>query len=346
MLALVTFLPATTVYAQTAADRETARLLMDRGDEQVERGDFEAALTLYRGADEIMRVPTTGIEVARTYARTGKLVEARDTALEVLRIPVAPDEPQPFKQAREAADRLARELARQIPLLTIEIVPTNALQDALLTVDTRPIPLATVGLPYSLNPTEHRVQVTAQGYVPLEQRVTLTQGERKVLRLELQVAANTLQASQRPGADGKLGTATHTSKNVNAPTAPILQPTRDKSRVTWPIWLGISVGGAGLIVGTVAGLVSLDRARDAKAYCEGNQCSQGAKDDRDAALLTANISNVGFAIGALGAATGVAAWWIGHVQPNQPVSASPPATVSMDVLSGARGCVLKWSGVL
>lgn len=338
MLGLVTLLLAATAQAQTASDRETARLLMDRGDEQVEKGDFDAALTLYRGADEIMHVPTTGIEVARTYARTGRLVEARDAALEVLRTPVAPDEPQAFKQAREAADRLARELGQQIPLLTIEVVPSSALQHASLTIDTRPIPSATVGLPYSLNPTEHRVQVTAQGYTPIDQRVTLTQGERKSLRLELQPASATVPPLQRPLANGKVPTATSPTVR-NAPAASVLVPTTDRSRVTWPMWLGISVAGVGVVVGTVAGLVSLERAHEAKAHCDGNQCPQTAKDDRDAAMLTANISNVGFAIGALGAVTGVAAWWIGQAQSN-------PPSLSMDVLTGARGCILKWSGVL
>jgi isocitrate lyase len=79
--------------AQTDEQRNTARDLMDQGDERVAHQDYAAALTLYRAAHDIMNVPTTGIEVARTLSSLGKLVEARDAALEVLKLPEAPNEP-------------------------------------------------------------------------------------------------------------------------------------------------------------------------------------------------------------------------------------------------------------
>ena len=82
-------------------------------------GDLTGALEAYRGADAIMGVPTTGIEVARTQIRLGRLVEARDTALKVSRYPVKRREPRPFTDARTEALQLASELAARIPSLQL-----------------------------------------------------------------------------------------------------------------------------------------------------------------------------------------------------------------------------------
>jgi hypothetical protein len=66
--------------APTAQDRERARALMDAGDARFEAKQYAAALEQYRGADEIMQVPTTGIEVGRALERLGRLLEAREVS--------------------------------------------------------------------------------------------------------------------------------------------------------------------------------------------------------------------------------------------------------------------------
>ncbi|HKU40422.1 MAG TPA: hypothetical protein VJR89_19810, partial [Polyangiales bacterium] len=79
--------------APGAAERETARSLMVEGDRLSALGDFRGALARYQSAHALMHVPTTGWSVARTYAQLGQLVEARAVAIEVINIPLAPDEP-------------------------------------------------------------------------------------------------------------------------------------------------------------------------------------------------------------------------------------------------------------
>src|SRR5262249_44553309 len=51
--------------APSAADRETARKLLDDGDAAFEKKDYDGALKAYAAAHAIMHVPTTGIEVAK-----------------------------------------------------------------------------------------------------------------------------------------------------------------------------------------------------------------------------------------------------------------------------------------
>ncbi|HEY5960080.1 MAG TPA: hypothetical protein VIV60_26185 [Polyangiaceae bacterium] len=284
-------------HAQTAADRETARLLMDQGDEQVERGALEAALALYLGSHELMHVPTTGIEVARTYHALGRLVEARDSALEVLRMPSSSNEPQPFTDARAAAAQLAAELEQLIPILTVEIAPAAAAAHATLSIDGATVPKAARDLSHALNPTTHSILASAPGYYDVEQHITLERQERRQLRLDL-----------RPF--GKVSASFTHTRDGNAPAIDQAHASDHATRWRWPLWAGVGVGGAGLVVGAIAGAFSLDRASAAKRYCNGNVCTPSAQSDRDAASSAARISNIGFAVGALGAVVAIGSWWL------------------------------------
>jgi len=98
----------------TPAHRNTARSLLIRGRAELAAGDAEAALEAFQAAHAILGVPTTGIDVARAQLALGLLVEARDTALEVMRFPVGPGEPAAFTDARTADAEMAGKLAVQM----------------------------------------------------------------------------------------------------------------------------------------------------------------------------------------------------------------------------------------
>ena len=76
---------------------------MDEGRSLREHKDMRAALDWFQRADEIMHVPTTAYEVARTQAAMGLTVEALDTIARILHTPVGPHEPGPFGRAQERA---------------------------------------------------------------------------------------------------------------------------------------------------------------------------------------------------------------------------------------------------
>jgi hypothetical protein len=103
----------------TAADRETARTLMQDGRDLRDRGDLANALTRFRAADDIMHVPTTGLEVARVEAALGMLIEARDAIASIRKTPAKPSDPEPFHEARRKADDLDTSLEGRVPALTI-----------------------------------------------------------------------------------------------------------------------------------------------------------------------------------------------------------------------------------
>ena len=93
-------------------------------------GEFEAA-------DKIMGVPTTGLELGRARMMVGLLVQARNRLLDVTRYPVEPGEPAPFAKARAEAAKLADDLAKRIPSITVQVLgPEGPLPDDVLIAPT------------------------------------------------------------------------------------------------------------------------------------------------------------------------------------------------------------------
>src|SRR5258708_1177786 len=112
-------------YAQqhnaSAQELETARTLYKEGKELRAKGDLPGALEKFQAAHALGNTPVTGIELARTYALVGQIVEARETCLYIARMPVAPDETEKSAEARADAAKLAEELRPRIPTLLVRV---------------------------------------------------------------------------------------------------------------------------------------------------------------------------------------------------------------------------------
>ena len=84
-----------------------------------------------------------------------------------------------------------------------------------------------------------------------------------------------------------------------------LPPSEQSPGLSPLVWIGFGLGGAGLVVGTVTGIVSAVRTSDLKTECAQNVCPSSAAGDIDSAMLLANVSNVGLAVGAAGVLLGI-----------------------------------------
>jgi hypothetical protein len=324
--------------AQSGEERQTARELMDWGDERADQRDFLGALSLYRSAHEIMHVPTTGIEVARTLANLGKPVEARDAALEVLELAEAPDEPKPFTTARAEADQLVRELTGQIPTLRIALSPPEAALDASVLIDGVASPRA-LSLPQPLNPEPHRVEVSAPGFRTIVLRVILAPAERESLQLEMQPEPQ--QPSAPPATPASVATPARAAIPRSAKSGAPSASSASWGRIGWVTWTGVGVLGAGIVTGTVAGLIVLDRVDAARKYCSGNLCTREARGDLDAAVRAGQVSNIGWAVAGAGGVLAVTSWLV-----SLPRSSHSSAEASLEFVPREGGGVVEWRGSL
>lgn len=296
---LFTQLQVTPVAAEPSpSERETARSFMAEGDRLRAQGDLRGALARYEAANSIMHVPTTGVDLARVQAQLGLLVEARGTALQVVHLPVAPGEPDVFTRAREQALALAEELEKRVPALVTQVQPRGAAYS--LSIDGVAVPTPVHGLPYRLNPGAHSVRVEAAGYAPETRQVALGDGETQTLPLTLVQDPEAATNGQAAGYESQH----HVS-------AELLQSPRDAApsdpasagRVRAIV--GLSVGGAALLAGSIGGILSLSQTSGLKRDCMDNKCDASSQSTLTSANTLANVANVCLPIGIVGIAYGL-----------------------------------------
>ncbi|MEM9696424.1 MAG: hypothetical protein AAGA56_28020, partial [Myxococcota bacterium] len=271
----------------TPEEKETARRLLDEGDALFGEGERAEALAKYIAAEGIIRAPTTSVEVGKAYAAQGRLVEARDAYLRVIRFPERSDEPQAFVDARLRARRQAAALEPRIPSVTIVVEPAD-LRPVEVRVDGKPVSAAVVGQPLRVDPGRHRIEVRSPGMVPSTGQVELDEGATQTLELRLVPEAG---APPPP----------------SSPVRPLPPPPAAAEPFPVATTIGFAVGGAGLIFGGVTGALSLARTSDLSAACPDQACPPEQQDTIDDATLFANLSNVGFAVGGAGVLFGVIA---------------------------------------
>lgn len=275
------------------ADKHTARKLVESGDEKFRNGDYEAALNDYRGADTIMGVPTTGIEVARTLATLGRLLEAKKAYQRVSDYPEKDDEPEAFSQAREKARAGASELAARIPSVTVDVKTANGEAGAaVVSVDGA---AATVGKAMELDPGPHTVDVSAVGFRSESQNFTLVEGDQQ----RITVLLRKLEAP--------------------APVTPAPRPV-ERSIPFWT-WIGVGFAGAGVVVGAVTGGLSLSKASELQdlALTE-NTYPESARPLQEDSVALAHVSTVSFAVAGAGAAVAALGILLYFVADDTPVT--------------------------
>jgi hypothetical protein len=297
----------------SAGDRETARSLMQEARELRDKGHLQDALKRFKAADDLMRVPTTGLELARTQAAMGLLLEARDTIANIRKMPSSPSDPEPFKDARAKMEELDNTLESKIPALTIVVQGAGPGETPTVVVDGAPLAAAVTGLPRRVNTGRHTVVVktaTMQG----EQTVDVKEGEQKEVQVTL-TAANNAQATPSEGEQ--------TPAQPEHPGEPSGPTSHSPTVLTF---VGIGVGGAGIIAGAITGLLSMSKTSSLKSEClAGNHCTSGhGLSDYNSAGTLATISDIGFIAGGVGAAVAVVSLIIGHPASTAPAGESTP----------------------
>ncbi len=307
--ALVLALASVTAPALAAnpspADRETARALMADARTLRDKNDLKGALDRFQRADAIMHVPTTGLEVARTQAGLGMLVEARDTIANILHAPTSPTDPRAFQEARKNAEALDESLDGRVPGITIAVTGAAPGATFAVTVDDAPVPAAVIGVTRPVDPGHHVVVVktdTAEG----RQEVDVKEGENKDVAIALAPIASGAAGAPPPADDAA------------APDADTAPPAPRSHALTYA---GLGLAIAGLGVGAVTGLMVLSKKSTLEGECSvDHRCGPSTYGDIDSINSLSTISTVAFIAGGVGAAVTIVSLFIG-----KPKAAAPPA---------------------
>lgn len=300
-----------------ATDRETARKLMDKGKASFESGAYEAALEAFIGADKIMGVTTTGLWVGKTLVKLGRLVEARDKLYKVSRIPEPPQENEVLARARKEAAELQLEIAPRIPEVTLNLDGWDGESQLKVSIDGDEIRTDVATLPRGLNPGPHELNIKAADYATVTLTFTLGEGEQKKLRVVL-----------TPG-DGELE-----SDPVPQPDPQPIGEVETESSISPLVWVGVGVAGAGVIVGSITGGLSLADASSAKEGCVNNRCPDENESDAKRSLALSYVSTASFAVAGVGAVMGVIGLFIGGEEPTEATTPADATAVTVKPFIG------------
>jgi hypothetical protein len=292
--------------AQTDEERAGARVAATKGAEAFAAQRWAEAVDLFTRAESLVHAPTHWLYIARAQEKLGKLVRAREAYLKITRERIAPNAPPAFRTAQAEAQKELSALEPRIPSVTIQVEGAKA-EGLSVTMDGAAIPPALVGLPYPVDPGEHRLQATTPGASSEEQVVTVQEGQRENVVLKLQ--ASSTPAGPAAGPAPTEGTpATGASASAQGDLSSI-----DTGPNTMRIggFVALGVGVVGLGAGTFFLLRANSKSSDADDLCtlDGGGCPAEVRDEvnqlDDDAKSARTLSAVGFVAGGVGVAAGV-----------------------------------------
>jgi hypothetical protein len=261
--------------------RAAARSQADRGYELFEAGNYVEAAQAFRLAEVIFHAPTLVFAIGRAESKAGHLLEARASFQRVIAEKIAPSAPPEYLGAQESARAELALVEARIPHLTIT-VSGAAGRAVVVRLDDAVVARAALEQPIEIDPGAHRVAVDVDGG-PVEKRaVTVAEGAREAVSVELPPPA---------------------SKNARAPVASLVASKRRDLLV--PAVISLGVGAAGIGVGAALGAITLSKTSAIRAHCAGDVCPRDQQSAADGARTTATISTVAFIAGGVFAATGV-----------------------------------------
>ena len=265
-----------------AEPKPEADRLFARGLQGMEAGDFPAACPAlsesYR-LDPLLGTLFTLAECERLARRSATALGHYEAFLaKVKALPPAErhrhkDREKVALQQRDVMSVVAPRLVLKLPLAAMD----TRLR-ARVDLDGLEVPLASLGTSMRVDPGSHNVSVTTPDGVE-RSAVSVVEREEKIVDLAL------------PRASPLIGVSAPQPPSAGAPIA---------------AYVAGGVGAAGLLVGAVTGILAITKKSEVDAGCDANKrCSPAGKAAADALQSRALVSNIGFAVGAVGVGVSV-----------------------------------------
>ncbi len=295
VLLLTTF--ASTATAET--DEQRAMVLFERGRKLARDGHCADAIpTLLESVHKIEGVGPL-LNLGNCYESLGKTASAHKYFLRAQEIATARDD----RRQVEAAQR-ARSLEKDLPFLTIHVPASLRTPSTELRVDGELWPPARWDTPQPIDPGSHDIEFIA----PPEPK----QSDTITVRSKSDHVAWTAKLAR---AEPPPPPAPPSAVPIALPRAPDARPEHSSTQRTAGLVAG-SFGVAGLVVGTIAGLVSLSAHHAVTSSCASYPHCDSA--DRSAiesnnsrAQSAGTISTIGFVAGGILLAGGAALFFTG-----------------------------------
>jgi hypothetical protein len=243
--------------------------------------------------------PASGtlLNLGLCHEKTGRLASAYTVLGESLSRALRENRPEREKLAREHLALLEPRLSR----ITVTVTASGAVEGLVLKLDGAVLHKPAWGVATPVDPGAHVVEATAPGRVAFRENVTVT-GEREAHRIEVPLLESAPTAVT-PLATQPDATTRPVPDATPGPPATATAPASNTQR-----WLGLAVGGAGIVsagVGVAFGLSASSSWSDAESKCPGRVCTSSSDQElSDKAGRAADIATVLLVAGGVAIATG------------------------------------------
>ena len=267
----------------TEADRATARALALEGHTALKNKDYATAADRFGRADSLVHAPTLVVDWARSLQGLGRYVEAHEKYELVLREGVDSSSPKSWARALEDAKKEVQALKPRLGWVTVILVEPST---ASVRIDGDLVPPAAVGVKRAADPGFPEVTVSAVGYEPFKQVVTVGPGEEKTLEVRLRKLPEVVTPS-------------------TAPLDPY-RPRRSSGARRAFAYVALSVGGAGLAAGGITGALALRKRAQLEDRCLDNGDCPASQSKRISTYhVYGTLSGASLAVGVAGLGTGL-----------------------------------------
>ena len=284
-----------------AQDIAQARELGGQAAQAHEAGNYAEAEKLWAAASKLYPLaPTLTLGLARSQAKLGKVVAAQESYNKIIREwGTNPSPPPAFKDALEAAKAEVGAVSARVASVVISV---EGPQSAKVTIDGQPVPPAALGLKRPVDPGQHTVKASAEGFKPAETVFSVNDGASAEAKLKLERDESAVAAAPTP--------ATGPADPVTPPPAEVGGDAGKGGSSNKTLALAaFGVGAAGLVVGSITGLMAMGKHSDLEKSCPNGTCPPGEQDNVDSYNTLGTVSTVGFVVAGVGAAAGAVLWF-------------------------------------
>ena len=165
-------------------------------------------------------------------------------------------------------------------------------------VDEGPFASTAIGSPLPLDPGEHQIEARAPGHVSWHTSITVPPDH-----AALTVTVPPLDPDRTAATSAEPAEESTEPESEPAPSPTSSTPPGDavpaQSRLL--LWSAAGLGSAGILAGTVLGVMTFSARDSARSECPNNQCVPGGLDEIARARTYATLSTVAFGAGLAGA---------------------------------------------
>ncbi len=299
----IAFLVAGASWAQTSD--AAARALFEDGRALMEQGKFAEACAKFEGSQKLEAKASTALNLGVCYAKQNKFATAWSTFGTAAALAKRAGHRERETFAREQMAAMEGKLAR----LTIHVGTEVAGLE--VSLDGKPLIAAMFGTALPIDPGEHRLSATAPGKKPWSKALRIP-AEGASLSATVPMLEDDEAAAAVPGVAAVPG-PDPASRPPGPSQAPGPTTSPDGTQATSLVaYIGFSVAAVGIIVGGIAGVVAISNTATIVGDCnDEEQCPSSLSDDIASANTVANVSNVGFAVGAAGLIVGIIGLFVG-----------------------------------